>query len=305
MRTVKWIYEKLASKSTALWILGLLAALAVPGTFREGGGLYAPWLYGVLLFLLALNLAVCTTRSLKSLRRDVIVIHVGVMLTLVASFMSSVGSFVATKNIYVGTAVDSAYDWGKGEETSLGFTLGVEDLKVDYYPVDLKVGVKERSTGRELSIFQLKTGERFDFAEYSVLAERLEFPMELRLKVFSGGESLGTYSTLTGEGLPSDFPFEFVLVAYKNPMLMQTTAYVSVSNQGHKLKEGTVSVNSPFKYNGMRFYITNLDADIYRNPYVGFQIAKDPGRPVALLGSAVVTLGLLLFIRRRFLRRGR
>lgn len=305
MEPVKWIYEKLASRTFTLWILGILVVLAVPGTLKEGGGLYAPWLYGVVLFLLALNLAVCTTRSLKSMRRDVIVIHAGVMLTLAASFTSSVGSFVATKNIYVGTAVDSAYDWGKEEETPLGFTLRVEDLKVDYYPVEIKVGVKERSTGRKLSLFQLKTGERFDFSEYSVLAERMLPAGELRLEVFNGGEFLGTYSTLTGEGLPSDFPYEFVLVAYKNPMLIQCTARISVSNAGHMFEEGTVGVNNPFKYNGMRFYITNLDADRYGNPYVGFQIAKDPGRPVALLGSAVVTLGLLLFVRRRFFRRGR
>ena len=77
----------------------------------------------------------------------------------------------------------------------------------------VKIGVLKGQNKEKL--FELKTGQSFDFNEYRVAVGPVEFNSEnLKLSVFKKGTFIGSFNTLSGAtDLPADFPYSFKLVA--------------------------------------------------------------------------------------------
>jgi hypothetical protein len=297
---IKWIYRFLTSKGLAIGLFGAVSLIAIPGTFMEKKNIYSSPIFITILGLMCLNLLLCTLKRLKTLSMPVLILHGGVILTVIGSVISSFG-FVATVNIYEGTSVNKAYRWDIKEDISLLMDLTVKKINIEYYPIPVRVGVLKGE--KRAGLFELKTGESFNLEGYTVNADTLELPSEnLRLSVFNQGHLIGAADTSGGRDLPADFPYRFVLVAFKNPHLKRMGVDLKLSRESEIIAEGSSEVNRPFKWQGLYFHHTSTGRDRYGIPFAGIQITKDPGRPYVFLGFSVMGIGAVLYLGRRIVK---
>lgn len=292
-KPLETILKELASKRFALILFTLFCLSLVPGTLAETD-FHVSAFSRVIIACMALNLIFCSIKRIRTIARPVLVMHFGVALTMAGSVISSLG-FVGTVNIYEGSSVNAVYRWDLEKDTDLGFDLTVRKIGVEYYPVPVKIGVLKGEEKYRLIV--LKTGERFDLDGYTVAADSLEMPSEtLKLTVFKGDRPIGSFDTQGTRQTSADFPFDFKLVAYQNPIVKRVAVGLTLSRGGQVLAEGTSEVNSPFSWNGLYFYHTQLEQDSYGMPYAGIQIVKDPGKPVVFLGFIVLMAGSLFWM---------
>ncbi len=291
----------LASTELAIALFGAICLFAIPGTLMEKREIYSNPFFLALLGLLGLNLAFCTLNKFKAVSKPVLIIHSGVLLTLVGCVVSSFG-FVATVNIYEGTMVDQVYRWDMEADVPLGIELTVKRIQREYYPIPIRVGVL-KGEGK-VGLFTLKTGEYFSVGTYRIRAESLSLPAEnLKLTVLQGERPVGSYETSGRNDLPADFPYSFKLVAFQNPKLKRLWVDLLLSRSGETIAEGTSEVNAPFEWAGLSFFNTQVDRDPQGRAFAGIQIVKDPGRPYVFFGFTVTCLGAVLAFVRRFFRK--
>lgn len=294
---LKWSYQILASKELAVGLFIAICLFAVPGTFIEKKDIYSNPVFVTLLGLTGSNLFLCTLQRVKSLSRPVLVLHSGVFVTLIGSVISSFG-FIATVNIYEGGTVDRVYRWDIRNDSLLGMNLTVKKINREFYPVPVKVGVLK--DGKRAGLFVLKTGESFNLENYRIRVDALEVPdNNLKISVFNQDHFIGFAGTSGGTDFPSDFPYEFKLVAFKTPLLKRIWVDLMLSKGTEILAEGSSEVNKPLKWEGLSFYHTKADVDQYGIPFAGIQITRDPGRPFVFFGFAIMGFGVAVYIMRR------
>lgn len=290
-----------ASTECAVLLFLAIAALAIPGTFTESRAIYSSPPFLFLLGAFSLNLLLCTLKRLKTISKAVLVLHVGVLLTLAGCIVTSFG-YVATVNIYEGTSVNRFYRWDEQQDVDLGFDLLVKKINSEYYPIPVKVGVLKGQNKEQL--FELKTGESFEYGGYRITAESFDPAREqLNLAVYQQGRRIGSSSTSGAAELPADFPYSFVLVAFQNPRLKRLWVDLAVQRNSENVAEGTSEVNGPFTWGGLYFYNTQTGKDADGAPFAGIQIVRDPGRPLVFAGFAVMGLGAVLSYLRRVISR--
>ena len=275
----EWLYSFLTSRELAIGLFGIICLFALTGTFLKREGFYSNPLFITLIVLMGLNLLLCSVRRRKALSWPIFILHAGIILTLMGSVISSFG-YVSTVNVYEGTAVDKVYRWDLKKDVSLGMELAVKKIDIEYYPVPVKVGVLRH--GEKVGLYILKTGERFQLDNYEIEVETLEIPSEnLILNVFDRGYFIGTADTSGEKDLPLDFPYDFVLVAYKDPHLKRMWIELALLQGSEVIAEGTSEVNSPFIWKNLRFYHVQTAQDQYGFRYAGIQIR--PWKTLCLL----------------------
>jgi len=296
-KRLEGLFSFLASKQLALLLFPLLCVSLIPGTLAESN-FHANILSRVIIGCMGLNLIFCTMQRIRTLAMPVLVLHLGVILTVAGAVTSAFG-YVATVNIYEGTGVDTVYRWDLEKDSSLGVKLAVRRIISEYYPVPIQVGVLKGE--EKAGLFELKTGKTFVLDRYLVRAESLEMPFEnLTLSVFRDGQFIGTADTDGARNLPADFPYDFKLVAYGKLAYKKAGVELALSNGSENVAEGFVEPNNPLVWNGLYFYHTQTEYDDYGNAYAGIQIVNDPGRPVVYTGFAVMMIGSLLWVARKF-----
>lgn len=291
------IWNLLTSTRLALALFGILSVLSLVGTLPGMDAVYRNPGFRVILGLLGACTLACTVRKRKIAPWPVLVIHAGVIMTLVGGMMSWLG-FIATVNVYEADQVDSFFRWDIEQDAPLGFALAIDRINTEYYPVPIRIGVMEGNEKRDL--YTLRTGESFDLGGYRIRADRLQADGEKAfLTVFRDKVSIGTADTEGASALPPDFPFSFKLVAYQNPKLKRMWVDLRLTNNGKTLVQGVSEVNAPLQWNGLSFYHTRTSRDPDGRRYAGIQIVKDPGKPLVFAGMIVTTLGGLLSFARR------
>ncbi len=292
------LYEFLASRNFALVLFGVSCIVFIGTSIASQKKAFETPVHNILLGLIGLNLLLCTMLRIRTLSRPVLIMHAGVFLTLIGGLIGALG-FTATVNTYEKEPVDRVYRWDKKEDVPLDFGLIVTKIHTLYYPIPVKVGVLRGN--EKVGLFTLRTGEDFNVDGYTVRADNMEMPAEiLHLTVFDQGRFLCEADTSGADTLPAGFPYSFVLVAYKNPVLKRTWIDLMLTHGSEILAEGESEVNSPFTWNGLYFYHTQNDVDPYGNLYAGVQIVKDPGRPVVFTGFGVILIGLLFWLYKKF-----
>jgi cytochrome c biogenesis protein ResB len=262
------------------------------------GDVYRQPFFRILIGLMGLSTFSCTLRKRRSVSWPVMVVHSGVIITLIGGMTSWLG-FVATVNAYEGDRVEKFFRWDIEKESSLGFTMNVKRINTEFYPTPIKVGVMKGEEKKQL--FVLKTGESFDYDSFRVTVDRLEPVAEtLYMTVYNNGKELGKMATDGTSNMPPEFPFNFKLVAFQNPILKRMWVNLSISDKSGLLVDGTSEVNAPLMWNGLYFYNTQISHDPSGKKFAGIQIVKDPGRPIVFAGLIITTLGgILAFARKK------
>lgn len=299
--TLRKIYDRAASTECAVALFIAIALVAIPGTFTESRAIYGSPFFLALLAAFALNLTLCTVRRWKQLSAGVLVLHCGVLATLAGCILTSFG-YVATVNVYEGTTVDQVYNWDLQRDVNFGASLGVRKINFEYWPVPVKVGVLRGQEKEELYV--TKTGESFIHRGYRIQVEGLEPSGDsLTLAVYQQDRKIGSCTTAGYRDLPADFPYSFVLVAYQTPHLKRQWVDLAVLRDGREAATGTAEVNSPFRWEGLYLYNTQVGRDQGGNYFAGIQIVRDPGRPLVFAGFLVMGAGAVMTGIRRMKKR--
>ena len=300
LKRIEGLSHFLASRQLALVLFPLLCLSFIPGTLeKESFHLSGP--SRIIIGCMGLNLIFCTVQRVRTLARPVLVMHAGAIL-IIAGASISVFGFIATVNIYEGTTADTVYRWDLEQDVPLGVNLAVKKVGVEFHPVRIKVGVLK---GQEkVGLHVLRTGASFEQGPYTVKADAFDIPTEnLKLDVFQEGRFIGSTDT---EGarydLPAEFPYEFKLVAFKDPVLKNIGVDLELTKDSRVVGSGTVEPNSPLEWNGLYFYNTDIKNDEYGNVYAGIQIVRDPGRPVVFAGFSIILFGSVWWVFRKFFR---
>jgi len=225
--------------------------------------------------------------------------HLSILLILSGALLGSLG-FVGTVNVYQDDSTSEFYNWSTERDETLGFTLYVDNFSLKNYPVKLKVGVRERSTGRKVGEFVSMEGGAFRIpgTDYTVSPERVDLERsESTLKVYKGGRLVGLYDTSQPDGgmkAPVDFDYLMLTVNFEVPTLKRIASTVRLVRGGKNVGQGVVEINRPLKYGGLVIYQTGYGRDPDGRFYTGFQIVRDPGVPVVWAGFLLLMAGIFM-----------
>ena len=298
-KQMKKVVQFLASTELAVTLFLVISLVAIPGTISNNRAIYSSPLFTSLLALFGVNLLLCTQKRFSSISKPVLVLHCGVIVTLLGCILASFG-YVATVNLYEGSRIDHVYRWDSKMDTPLGVEMVLKKINWEFHPMPVKIGILK---GQEKAgLFELKTGQVFDFGGYRISVGPVEYGSEnLKLSVFKNREHIGLYNTLSGlTDLPADFPYAFKLVAFKTPRLKRQWVDLMLVNTSGTVAEGTAEVNGPFQWGGLYFFNTQVERDRDGALYAGIQIVKDPGRWLVFSGMVIVAIGAVLATLRRW-----
>ena len=296
---MKKVVKFFASTELAIVLFLVISLVAIPGTFSENRTFYSSPLFRSLLGLFGINLILCTQRRFAIIPKSVLVLHCGVIVTLAGCILASFGS-VATVNMYEGTTVDHVYRWDTKTDVPLGVEMALKKIHWEFFPMPVKIGVLRGQ--RKEKLFELKTGQGFDFNGYHVTVGPVEYKSEnLKLSIFEKGTLIGSFNTSSGStDLPANFPYSFKLVAFKTPRLKRQWVDLKLTVPSGVVTEGTAEVNGPFKWRGSYIFNTQVERDNDGIPYAGIQIVQDPGRWLVFSGMAIVAIGAFMSTFRRW-----
>jgi len=296
-KTIEW----LASTQLSLILFGLLAAAAIPGTLlKSQREYYGHPAFVLILTAFALHLLICTCKRWQSLSRSTLVVHGGVLLTLVGALLTGRG-YVATVNIYEGDSTATVYRWDLKQDTPFSHEIRVKKINTEFHPVPLQIGVMKGDQKHLLKT--VKTGEIFQLDDYTVKAERFDPWREaVSITVLKGSQVVGTVDTAGVSTLPDDFPFSFKLVAFQNAVIKRFWVDLELLANGHVVTSGITEINHPFNWNGLDFFNTEISLDQEKRPYAGIQIVSDPGKYVVYAGMFILSVGTIAAWYRRFKR---
>lgn len=232
------------------------------------------------------------------------VMHLSILAIMVGALAAQLG-FVGTMNLYVNNQSDQYFDWDSESEQPLGFTFRLDHFEPQYYPIELRFASYDRGSRQQLQEFTAREGETVKISpDLSVQVLRF-FPEEqhLILGVIIDGALLGEYHSLSGDRSYPNSIDPGVLIkptAFRDPLLRQLHAEVSILEGGAVVRQGVIEVNTPLVHRGVAIYQTAYSRDPSGFWTCGFQLSKDPGEPLVWLGSIVLVLSLLLVFTARF-----
>ncbi len=288
------LLSKLSSKSLTLFLLAGLVLVLMPATISRSPLLVASgrWLLG----MLAINLLLCTVRHWQRLPLSVITIHAGVLIILSGSALSHAG-FIATINIHEGGTSGTAFRWDRESEMPLGFTLKVNKVHQQYYPVGVKVGVL--MDGKAERLHQLRTGEAFSASGYRVDVLELDPATPALLVAVTDGKGIRALRTVTKETDLTEPGLSLQLVAFQTPSSKRSWVDMELLPEHGPPVTGTVEVNRPLCWQGHRLFHTATGVDADGRRFAGIQIVKDPGTPLVYGGFVLLFLGNGLLLLKR------
>ncbi|MCK4506917.1 MAG: cytochrome c biogenesis protein ResB [Desulfuromonadales bacterium] len=232
------------------------------------------------------------------------ILHLSILAIMVGALAAQLG-FVGTMNLYVTHQSDQYFDWDIEADVPLGFTFRLDHFEPQYYPIDLRFATYDKETRKQLQEFTTREGETVELsADLSVQVLRF-FPEEqhLVLGLVREGALIGEYHSLSGERTyPNsiDPGFEIKPTAFRDPLLKQLHAEVSILENDEVVRQGIIEVNTPLVHRGVAIYQTAYSRDESGFWTCGFQLSKDPGEPLVWLGSIVLTMAILLVFFLRF-----
>jgi cytochrome c biogenesis protein len=219
-------------------------------------------------------------------------IHGSIVVIMIFSVFGSVSGFVATKRVYVGDSIETAYDWKARDDRPLPFKLRSDDLALIPNPAALRFGVLDPDTRHHIKVITTHVGGTFKvpgvkgrITVRKFDAEGKEFSAswtspEGKLIEFGKDQEIGN------TGLFLD------LLAFATWPERQVHASVSVIYPGADIRSSVISINHPMVEHGIRIFLTDYGRDKFGFPYMGFQFVSDPGQAGVWTGCILFLAGL-------------
>jgi cytochrome c biogenesis protein len=232
------------------------------------------------------------------------ILHLSILVVMIGALAAQLG-FVGTMNIYVKSQSDQYFDWSVQGERPLGFSFRLDHFEPQYYPIDLRFATYDKQTRKQLQEFTTREGETVVISPGLSVEVMRFFPEEqhLILGVVREGALVGEYHSVSGKRTyPNSINLEVEIkpTAFRDPLLKQLHAEVSILEDGKVVRQGVIEVNHPLVHRGVAIYQTAYSRDESGFWTCGFQLSKDPGEPLVWLGSIVLCLALVLVFTVRF-----
>lgn len=233
-------------------------------------------------------------------------VHIAILLIMFGGLLGEAG-FVGTINTYLQQPNDRYFDWDSEQEQELGFQFRVDDFRLRYYPIQLRFELLDLVSGNSHGLLMLFDNESFAVPGTALVGQLRGFDPDDRLltiDVLEQGQLIGQYQI--GDKIERfghvQYPsFRLRNLEFRDPVLKQMEADVSLLEAGALVKKGTIRVNEPLTYRGVSIYQTAYGRDEFGNRSVGFQLSKDPGEALVWFSTVVLMLGFALafFVPRR------
>ncbi len=220
-------------------------------------------------------------------------VHLALPVVTAGALGGSVAGFVGTQNVYVGDSTPTVYDWSALRDRPLPFRISAEDFRLLHYPVQVRIDILDAPERQEAD---LRVGGvvPVDGTQYRVRVESFDPESgDMVYFVETPEGPRGPFSRNREEGAP----VRVRPLAFRDPEVRRAEAVVALKDaEGRPIARQTVAVNEPIVHGGLRIYLTAWDRDPYGNPFVGFQVVRDPGQPLVWGGSVLLCLGLLALL---------
>lgn len=318
-------------------LLCILAALFIAGTFagprlekaapalqRTGRilGLLDPWRSPAFLLaggLLVANILLCTwhrfrmrSRTPAGGRNVVPWLDAAVHFSLVVMIAGGIGKglwgAVGTGYLFPGTPATTMYREGPGADVPLGFAVRLEEKLETYYPLRVKVGVRDAASGDKVALLEVFEGREVSLTDGRLtlsVREVRQNPDAVTLLVRTPeGESVVTLSLVEGAGAVPAGPFRLAAAAWRRDV-KDVRGRVIILEGERVVREGWLEVNGALSHRGTSIFLTAWGADEFGNQFLGVQYRSDPAAFVFWAGAILFALALPPFVllrRRRAIR---
>ena len=234
-------------------------------------------------------------------RWGVVIVHLAVLLVMAGAIWGEAG-FVGTLNTYLKQPNRHYFDWQAQRDLPLPFSLRVEEFRLRYYPIPLRFDLIDPLTGRPYAQLQRNDHEAFVVPGTAYRVQLRGFDPDARLltmEVYRNAQPLGTY--LVGEGFEQfgrqrNPGFRLTNLEFRDPVLKQTAAGVTIWEGGKQVRQATIQVNEPLTHRGVSIYLVAYNRDPQGHWSVGFQLSKDPGEPLVWAGCCLLMVGFLMVL---------
>lgn len=221
-------------------------------------------------------------------------VHLAPVLVVAGAFWGTTGGFIGTQQIHVGRLSDTVFDWSRREEVQMPFALHVRDFRMLYYPRDIRINVFNGGAEPLEMVVREQRAFPIPGTDFQGRVERFDIESGDMFYSLERGETvLGPYSRGKEEGAP----LRFRPLGFRDSDLRRVEADVGLFEMnGVELESTTLAVNEPLAYEGYRIYVTAWGDDDKGQPFVGFQVTRDPGQELVWVGSILLTFGLFLLL---------
>lgn len=263
--------------------------------------------------LLVLNVLVCAGTRLSAMRAGAsrtwtfAGIHAGLVLLVAGMVADGLSGFVGTGYFFAGKPSGAYHDWRANRDATFPFLLDVRDIRVEYHPINLRIGVADPG-GKKLGPYTVREGIPFRAGNSGIAVIPRRFDVNTKTLLFDARVGGTTFTGLRA-GMDGSTPLDgyvVVPVAYQDPEPSGYVASVRFLRPGAPPEEKVIRINRPARYAGMSFCIVTQGRDRYGNPYVGFQMTREPGEGLFWTGGILFGLSAVgHFLARSLARRGK
>lgn len=229
---------------------------------------------------------ICTLRSCAFAG-----IHLGLVLCAAGLAADGLFGFLGTGYYFVGVPSGAHFDWRAGQDARYPFLVDVRDLRVEYHPLNLMIGVKDPQ-GKKLGPYEVREGVAFRPEGASIVITPRRFDIATRTLFFDargGSAAAARLAAGPGGSHPVD-GYVVAPVAFHDPEPSGYTAVIRFVGPLGAAQEKVVRVNSPARYAGITFCLVTQGVDRYGNAYVGLQATREPGQPLFWMGALLFGL---------------
>lgn len=320
--------ERLRSVRLTLALLGALAVLSGAAT------LAAPWLEkaGPALktadrllgladpgrspfFLLAAgmlvaNVTFCTWHRLRigvrtpAGRRGAVAwldaaVHFSLVVMIAGGAGKGLWGKVGTGYLFPGTPATTRYLPGPDADEPLGFSVLLVEKRETFYPLRLKVGVRDAATGGKVALLEVIEGGAASLPDgrltLSVLGVRQDPAAATLLVRTPAGEHAVTLALAAGADPVPAGAFRLAAVAWRRDV-KDVRGLVSILEGERVVQEGWLELNGGLSHRGTALFLTAWGVDEFGNHFLGVQYRDDPAAPVFWTGAIILALTLPPFV---------
>ncbi len=322
------VVEALRSIRLTLLLLFTVAALSAAATIagprlektapvvRAAGrflGLADPWhspLFLLLVGLLVANVTLCSWHRYRRLVRNpaakrgaIAALDAAVHFSLVVIVFGGVGKglwgVVGTGYLFPGTAATTMYVEGTDSDLPLGFSVLLKEKRETFYPLRIKVGVRDAATGEKIALLEVVEGRSVSLPggrlTLSVREVRPDSTAAVLLLRTQEGEAPVTLPLVAGGDPMTAGAFLLAAVAWRRDV-KDVRGRVEMSEGEQVVGEGWLEVNGALSHKGTTLFLTSWGADEFGNQFLGVQYRRDPAAPVFWAGAILFALALPPFV---------